>query len=250
MPEPTSTSFIPKRNPAQKENRPGRRKVYVGTIVIRILFFAAVVAAGGVYAYERTLNSNLEAEIFKLNNAISTFNETEMQRVLAFDNKLSQVKYRLDHAASVVALLEAIENSTVEEVQITQLSLERTNDKNFTIETSLKTPSFDIALFQRQVLEETDTLLVSAVSDLNLQNTPPSDPLFSLGQTVADEVVVSFKASLSVDVDKVPHTVNSTSLPLVPPVLDGIEQFTDGAVLETETNPEGIVEGATNSNEI
>ena len=105
-----------------------------------------MVAAGSVYAYESKLNTNLGDEIFKLNNAISTFNETEMSRVLAFDNRLSEVNYRVAHAASVVSLLQAIENSTVDDVQITQLNIERQDDNNFTVEASLKTPSL-IGLF-------------------------------------------------------------------------------------------------------
>ncbi|HMO77918.1 MAG TPA: hypothetical protein PKD95_01840 [Candidatus Paceibacterota bacterium] len=226
MPEPTNTSFIPKRGPTQKENRPGRRKVYVGTIIVRILFFAAVVAAGSVYAYERKLDSNLDAKVFELNNSISKFNDAEMQRVIAFDTRLSEMSYRLAHSASIVSLLEAVERATVDDVQITQLTIERPDDKNFLIGANLKTPSFDVALFQRQILEKTDTLSVSSISDLNLQNTPPKDPLFRSGGSLSDEVVVSFKAALTVDVQKVPHTATVSNVPS-PDTLDAINMFNE-----------------------
>ena len=53
MPDSSSTSFIPKRNPAQNEKRAGRRKVYIGTFIVRTLFFAALVGTVSVYAYEQ-----------------------------------------------------------------------------------------------------------------------------------------------------------------------------------------------------
>lgn len=248
MAEPTSTSFIPKRNPAKKENRPGRRKVYVGTILIRILFIAAIAAAVGVYLYESRLKSNLDNEIFQLNNAISTFKEEDMAKVLAFDNRLNEVKYRVDRAASIVALLQAVEDSTVDTAQITLLNVERTGDESFTLAADLTTPSFDIALFQRQILEDTDTLVVSKVSGLNLQNVPPSDPLFRVGDNVPEEITVSFKASLNVDIDKVPYTVlNPEPVTIDPEPVSDTEvtneadnQETLGAVLEEEVKPNAI----------
>ncbi len=248
MPEPTNTSFIPKRGPIQKENRPGRRKVYVGTIIIRILFFAAVVAAGTVYAYERKLESNLDSEIFRLNNAISFFKEDDMNRVLAFDSRLNAVAYRLNHTASLVSLLQAIESSTVDAAQITDLTIERQDDKNFTVEADLKTPSFDVALFQRAVLEKTDTLVVSSISDLNLQNIPPSDPLFRSGEeTLAEEVTVSFKAGLSVDVNKIPHTGIVSEVPMVD-LIDEVDEL--NAVDEQPALGAEVIEEVTNPNEI
>lgn len=247
MPEPTNTSFIPKRGPIQKENRSGRRKVYVGTIIVRILFFAAVVAAGSVYAYERKLEANLNTEVETLNTHIATFNEKEMQRVLAFDERLKAVNYRLDHTASLVALLKAMEAATVDVVQLTQLTVERQDDKNFTVVADLKTPSFDIALFQRQILEDTDTLLVSSISDLSLQNVPPSDPLFSSDATVAEEVVVSFKADLTIDVDKIPYvpaTFGALESTTIVPV-DDLEMVDEQPPLGAE-----IIEENPKSNEI
>jgi len=253
MSEPTNTSFIPKRNPSHKDNRPVRRKIYVGTIIIRILFFAAVVAAGGVYAYERQLNSNLDSEILTLNTSISDFKEDDLLKVLAFDARISEVGYRLEHTASLVSLLEVVEGLTVDVVQITQLTVERTDDKNFTIEADLKTPSFDIALFQRQILEETDALQVSLISDLNLQNTPPEDPLFRSGESLADEVSLSFKAALTVDVGKVPHTAGASGSPVSPSInqtnragspeeLSTIDErpTLGGEVLEENVNPNEI----------
>jgi len=225
----------------QKENRPGRRKVYVGTIIVQILFFAAVVAAGSVYAYESKLNSNLDTEILGLNTSIAKFNETEMRRVLAFDTRLIAVGYRLAHSASIVSLLAAVEGSTVKDVQITQLTIERQDDKNFTVTADLKTPSFDMALFQRQILEGTDTLVVSSISDLNLKNTPPSDPLFRSKETLSDEVIVSFKAALTVDVEKIRHKVSVPELAPLDELNVVDEQPALGAAMEeANVNPNAI----------
>jgi len=218
MPDSSSTSFIPKRNPAQNEKRAGRRKVYIGTFIVRTLFFAALVGTVSVYAYEQKLKSTLDREVFSLNNSISKFDEAKMDKVLTFDARLAQVNFRLEHTASIVKLLNAIENSTVGSVKINQFNLERNNDTDFAITASIVTDSFDAALFQRRVLENDDFLAVKEISDLALTTTPPAGPLFSeIEGAGTEELEIGFKATISISLDKVPHTAAGTieTLPAV-----------------------------------
>ncbi len=217
MPDSTSTSFIPKRNPAQKEKRIGRRKVYIGTFIVRILFFAALVGAAGVYAYEKKLDSTLKDEIFSLNNAISTFDEAEMDRILGFDKRLSHMNYRLEHSASVVKLLEAIESSTVGSVQLESFNLERVDDTSFSIDSSIVTNSFDSALFQRQVLEDDNTLSISNISELTLQNVPPPGAFVGETDLKDQKVRVTFKADLGIDIDKLLSASTVQLSPVIAP---------------------------------
>lgn len=220
MPGSSNTSFIPKRNPAQKERQGAKRQVFVGTFIIRILFFAALLAAAGVFIYEMQLQKKLDAEIVTLAGAIGTFNEAEMQRVLDTNARLNQAKMRFSHTVSVSSLLRALERSTVGSVQVIQLGLERLDDSSYEVLADMKTETFDSVLFQRSILEDSDTFVVSQISDLVLTVPPPDNALYSL-ETSSEEVDdgVSFKAILSVDTQLVPHTV-ITDRPVVaaPPV--------------------------------
>jgi hypothetical protein len=230
----TSNSFIPKRNPAQKERIRGR-KVYIGTLLVQILFFAALVGTVGVYFYENKLNSNLEAEVKSLTNAISTFEEDDMNKVLGFDARLKHLNYRFEYTASVVKILEAVEKATVGSVQIERIAIERTSDNAFDIESNIVTGSFDSALFQRQILENDDSLVVKEISDLSLQNVPPDGVVVETDGT--EEVKVSFKATLEVDIDKIKPSVKEVAVPEI--------TVPDDALLEdseSETTDENIID--------
>ncbi len=208
MPGSSNTSFIPKRNPTHNNRQSTKQHVFLGSFIIKILFFASLIAAVGVFAYETKLNSDLENEIVKLDNAISSFNEADMERVQKMDLRLNQAKQRLQYSASIVSLLLALEKSTSASIQITSFSLERTDDETFEIEADMETGSFDSVLFQREVLESGDIIEISDLKDLTLQNVPPDNGLYvsiSDDEKGDKEVSVSFRAILGVDTEKIPH---------------------------------------------
>ncbi len=203
-----STSFIPKRNPVKKERRNTENQVFVGTFIVRIIFFATLIAAGAVFAYQIKLKSDFDSEVVALNTTISTFSEADMNRVLDTNLRLKQAKQRLDHTASIVTLLEAFEKSIIDSNEVSHLSVERVSDLSYEIESEMKAGSFDSVLFQRSVLEKSDTLVVSDVKDLVLQNVPPDNGLFNSllnSDSTAANVQVAFKVFLSTDTNKIPH---------------------------------------------
>lgn len=210
MPDSSSTSFIPKKSPAQNEKRIGKRKVYIGTLIVRILFFAALAGSAGVYLYGQKLQSNLEDKVSSLNTAIEKFDEEKMDEVLSFNARLSLVNDRLRHTASIVKLLSALENSTVGSVKINQLSVVRNQDKDFTLEATILTDSFNAALFQREVFnKENELLVVSDIKELTLQTTPPAEEIFlDIDGAGTGDLTVAFVATISIDREKIPHGNN------------------------------------------
>lgn len=235
MPGSSNTSFIPKRNPAQKERQGAKRQVFVGTFVIRVLFFASLLAAIGVFVYEMQLKKNVESEILALDAAIGTFNEAEMQRVLEADARLKQAKSRFQGAASMVALLRALERSTAGSIQISQLALERITSNSYDVEADMKTETFDSVLFQRSLLEESGTFAVSEIKDLVVQTIPPNSGLYDIQvDSESLDSGVSFKAILSVATDDVPHGVVQSTAPVVVPV-SVVSTTTEAAAVNTDT---------------
>ncbi len=207
-----STSFIPKRNPVKKERRNSERQVFVGTFIVKIIFFATLISAGAVFAYQAKLKSDFDSEVVALDTTISTFSEADMVRVLDANLRLKQAKQRLEHTASMVTLLEAFEKSIIDSNEVSQLSVERVSDLTYEIESEMKASSFDSVLFQRSILEKSDTLVVSKIDDLALQNIPPDNGLFDSeleSKAGADKVQVAFKVLLSTDTSKIPHKAAS-----------------------------------------
>lgn len=207
----SNTSFIPKRNPALKERTGGKRQVYVGTIIVRVLFVAVLIATAAVFLYERKLQSTLDSEVVALSTAISSFNEVEMQRVLEAEKRIKQANERMSHTASMIALLRAIESSTVGSAQITGLTLERQSDERIEIAAEIETTSFDSVLFQRNILENSPTLTVEEVTDLVIDNPPPDSALFEserVNREIGEVATVGFQAVIAVNPEAIAHTVS------------------------------------------
>lgn len=239
MPGSSNTSFIPKRNPAQKERQGVKRQVFVGTFIIRILFFASLLAAAGVFIYEMQLKKAVSSEVAALDAAIGTFNEAEMQRVLQTDARLKQADARFEAAASIAAILRALERSTVGSIQVSQLNIERVESSSYAVEVDMDTETFDTVLFQRSLLEESDTFTVSEIKDLAVVTAPPVNGLYDIEVNPdGDSEGISFKALLTVATDDVPHSATQQSAPVVVPAVipvDAPASSTASTSLNTET---------------
>ena len=212
MTEPLNTSFIPKRNPNTPTRRTSTRRVFIGTLLIQIFFFSVLLACLGVFVYEKKLNHDRETQIASLNDAIKSFNEEKMREVVSVDNRINQVKDRLNNTVSISAILTALEASTVESVQIESLKLNREDDSTISMEAEMKTDSFDSIMFQRGVLERDEKLTVTNISQLKISN--PQAKVFEsdkiskkTNEKESGEFSVKFKADLAINSASVPHTV-------------------------------------------
>lgn len=243
MPGSSSTSFIPKRNPARKERQGVKRKIFFGSFIIRILFFAVLLSAAGVYFYKKSLKSELDSQVVAFNSAIAEFNVPKMEEVLAMDLRLAQANDRLAHSASIVSLLKSFEDSTVQTSQVRKFSLNRTNDASFEVEADIKTSSFDSVMFQRSAYENSSTLAVTEIDDLILSNVPPQSALYEgVAGTEEGVMSVAFTAVLSVNPDNIhhlPRPVSQDYAPITPVVTEPVSVSTStesAAVEETEVN--------------
>jgi len=208
MPESANTSFIPKRNPIKGSRNNAPRPIFIGTLLIRVFFFAVLIATVAVFAYQDKLNKDLDKEIVALNDAISSFSEERMQKILDIDNRLNQTRKRLNHTVSMYSLMDTLEASTLGTVRINNMEVKRLDDKNLTIEAEMRTDSFDSVLFQRGIIERDEKLSVTKYEDLTVNN-PASSVVSAQARQQIDpqdtRFSVSFKAELAVDASLIPH---------------------------------------------
>lgn len=211
MTEPLNTSFIPKRNSNTPTRRTSTQRVFIGTILIQVFFFAVLLVSLFLFVYEKKLNHDLEAEVANLNEAIKSFNEEKMNEIVSIDTRISQVKDRLDHTASISAIFSAMESATVQSIQIESLKLKRDDDSTISMEAEMKADSFDSLMFQRGVLERDEKLSVTNIKELKISN-PKAESVEVEKKTRASEVKekpsefsVKFKAELALDSASVPH---------------------------------------------
>ena len=202
MPNTQNASFIPKQGPVRQVKRTATRQLHVFTIISYVAFVATLIVSLGVFLYNRHLDNQLNSEVEKLSGAIGGFSDSDMLRVREFNVRLRQAHARINESVSLVSIFEALEAATAQSVVLTDLTIQREEDTDFTITAKVATPSFDSSLFQRGLYERNSIIKDITVSDLNIGKAKPDNPNSD----------VSFVAKIVVPLNSVPYTVGAAEV--------------------------------------
>jgi hypothetical protein len=224
MPNSPSSSFIPKQGPARHSRQVVSRQVHLFTVISYILFFSALAGSVAVFLYHKYTKNQLDAEVVALSNEIGSFSDVKMEQVRSFNMRLNQAADRIGNSVSTVAVLEALEDATVQSVGIDTLEMERVGDETYVVTAEITTNTFDSSLFQRGVYERSPIVESVTIEDLGLAGQEEDD------EGAVLEKGVTFKAELFVPLNGVPYQPQSTTL-ITPPVVATTSSST--AALET-----------------
>ncbi len=236
MPGSSSSSFIPKHTPNKPERRNSPRQVFFGTLLVRILFVATLVAALGVFLYVRKLDNQLMVEVtnFKAETMSYEADADKLAAVVAMNKRLLAAKSIFDQSVSVNSLFTAIERSVIGTVRLESLEI-GTNDVQgqISLTATIKTDGFDSTMFQRSVLQDSEVFATTTIEDVSVGVTSGAE-----GEEVKGEI--NFKASILVDPKTIPALVVSddTFVPLPEPVVESESVNTDSAADAIEEDPE------------
>ena len=117
MPNTPTTSFIPKQGPVKRTKQTASRQIHVLAVVAYVAFIASLIAAVGLFLYERYIEKQLESEVNALSQEIKGFSDADMERVREFNGRLRQTEDRLDKGISIASVLAALEQATVKALQ-------------------------------------------------------------------------------------------------------------------------------------
>lgn len=200
MPNTPTTSFIPKQGPVKRTKQTASRQIHVLAVIAYVAFIASLIAAVGLFLYERYIEKQLESEVNALSQEIKGFSDADMERVREFNGRLRQTEDRLDKGISIASVLAALEQATVKSASVEQLSLKKTDDSLITLTAKLSTDNFDSTLFQRGVYERNNAIDSVAISDLSLEGLSEED---------SDASGITFTATLQVPTEAVPTVVGT-----------------------------------------
>lgn len=235
MPGSSNSSFIPKRNPEKESRRGGSaRPVFIGTILIRVFFFAVLIATIITFAWQKIQQRNLDAEIERMTSMTTALKNEQSQKsineILNTDTRLFQTKVRLERAMAVSAVFSALRATNVDTVQIKNLSLKREDATNqLALEIDMDTDTFDSVLFQRKILEESNIINISGVQDVKLERV--SDVADSRGNVVrstSGKISLNFKAKLTIagsNIPQIPANKRGLVEEVVPVTTEEIEEL-------------------------
>jgi SHS2 domain-containing protein len=226
MPNTPNTSFIPKQGPAKKIRQSVSRQVHVFTIISYLLFLSTLTAGAGVYFYGRHLDTQLATEANALNNAISGFSTSDMDRVESFHTRLRYAKDRIDHSVSITTIFKALEAATTKASSLNDFNLKRENDEQFTVSAKITADSFDTSLFQRSVFERNSVIRSVTTDDLTIEN---------IGEN-STQKAVSFTANITVPLESVGYQPSVTANAAAAPVLTGAPVTMPSIQVSTSSN--------------
>lgn len=218
MPGQANTSFIPKHTPNKPDRKNSPRQFFIGTLLVRVLFFAVIIATIVLFFYQQRLTNQLRAEVAMFEDAARAY-ETDadkLELVTSTDLRLAQAKQLLESSFSVYALFSAIENATINTAQLTALDLSYLSAEEIKVSASIATESFDSALFQRSVFLSKPVLASAGVQDIEIKADDN-------GFIDANRPLISFVASIMVNPESIKTVVVPDSAFIPPQTQGGVD---------------------------
>ncbi len=203
MAEVTNSSFIPKRTPTQGTRQVRRKNFFVFSIFSYALFVAAPIASGVVFIYEKYTDKIFNQAVLDLDTAIQNFSEADLERVIEFDSRLTNVEQILFNQISYNKVLQILENNTTAGVQFTSLSMTRLSGGSLSVSATVVSDTFDAVLFQKEIIQKISEATQASVTEfVYTPRTTTSENAASTGSaseesTFASPKSMQFKLRLS-----------------------------------------------------
>lgn len=231
MPGSSNTSFIPKHAPSKAERKSSPRQLFLGTLLVRILFFAVLFAAAGTFFYERRLNNQLTVEVVNFNTAAGVYDADadKLKTVLTMANRLRQAREVFTYNVPTSAIFEALEKATVANAQLTAVSIGREKPQEILLEANIKADTFDSTLFQRSIFTDNELLTSAFLEDVTLEGVAEE------GEDMVGSTDIVFKATVTIDPEDIPALLTKDAV-FIPVETEVVEQSvtTSGDASTTE----------------
>lgn len=198
MERSSGSSFLPK-SPIKNVGGTKPRKVFVLSYISYALFFGTVVAAGLAYGYLWYSNNQLMTERERLQAEQQRFNQADMDRISNLHDRIEAASMLVNDHASVVAVLESLENSVADPVYYTRFLYDRTNLAAAPVlALTAQAREFNTVLFQQEVLRAATTINQFSLTDTTFE-TVIEDEFFA----TTPEPIVTFELNAALDLSAI-----------------------------------------------
>lgn len=138
MEQTFQTSFIPKK-PIVESDVPKKtsRPIGIFSILSIFLFFATLVAGGGLYFYQQTLTQKIADIDSSQKKADERFETSKKNELKLFDRRLQVASTVLNRHIAVSPIFEALSKITMKSVRFTKFSYELGSEKDPRIKVKL-----------------------------------------------------------------------------------------------------------------
>jgi len=203
------TSFIPKK-PMIEERAVSPRPVGFLTTISIFIFFAVVVASGGLYFYKGVLSKSIIQMDADLVLAKNRFEPSKITQLQTLDKRLSASSLILSKHIAISPIFEALQALTMKTVRYTKFSYEVSTDKNpkILVEMSGQAIGYRSIALQSDLFAKNKNIIDPAFSNLSLDD--KGNVLFDLNFSVDPSFVNYKQALLAESANSSDATGNST----------------------------------------
>jgi hypothetical protein len=112
-----SPSFIPKKSLETISARPSGRGTGLLLLISVLIFVASVIAAGGVFAYDKLLNQSISSKSASLQLNQKAYDPSVIQELSRVDSRINEAKKLLTSHVAPSAIFALLSQQTLEKVQ-------------------------------------------------------------------------------------------------------------------------------------
>lgn len=167
MAETPRSSFIPKQTQSAVPSSVRKKKrFHVFGFISSVILIGSLVLAGGAFFYKDYAHTQLEAEKANLSAEKEKFNESEIAEVRSFERRLMAVRFLLENHISPSKIFDALELSTMRNIQFTSFALDQRPSQDVTLAIQGGTEEFKTAALQALEFAKNPLLKDAVFTDL------------------------------------------------------------------------------------
>jgi uncharacterized membrane-anchored protein YhcB (DUF1043 family) len=166
------TSFIPKKTgqvtPGSASFRPQKKKGRaIISLIATIIFLATLVALGGVYFYQFTLEKRIESQVNSLQKARDEFDERFVEDATRLNLRINSSLKLLENHVSPSSLFALLEEHTLQTVAFSNFSFSDTKDGKIQVNGSGQAQRFETIVLQSDAFGKSGFMRNVLFSNLN-----------------------------------------------------------------------------------
>ena len=186
----SQTSFIPKK-PLSKDAAPREQPTGLFTIIATVLFFASLLAAGGVFAYKTLILGSINTASESLDRVEKAFEPQTIVELERLDSRINSSQKVLEGHIVVTPLFHLLEASTIPQVRFNKMNVSFINSDKIELSMSGEARSYSFVALQSDEFGKSKYLKNVIFSNLNLDQLGNVTFDFS---AVIDPELVSYKS--------------------------------------------------------
>jgi len=191
------TSFIPKNPVVEKRATPSRPASLL-TIISIFIFFAVVLASGGLYFYKGVVAKNIQNMNSQLTLAKNSFEPSKITQLQVLDKRLKSANTLLSDHITVSPIFEALQALTMKTVRYTKFTYTIGDSNKIDIKMSGQAIGYRSIALQSDIFTTNKNLIDPVFSNLSLDD--KGNVLFDLDFSV-DPSFVNYKQVLLTESD-------------------------------------------------